>query len=222
MAEKRAIIFVNGDPPDEAFCRKLLGPEDYLIAVDGGLRFPLSLNRLPDILIGDLDSVEESQLAIIQNMGIPILRLDVHKDETDLEVAIQHAIDAGFAVIRIIAGWGKRIDHSLTNLLILTKPQWSHIDIRLIYENMEAFIGRNGMKFEGQKGDLISLIPLDEEVVNVTTIGLEYELSHESLFRWNARGISNVLLSETAEIYFSSGNLLCVHINQDSNSLYKG
>lgn len=212
MEEKRAFLFVNGDLDDNAFLLKILKQEDYLVAVDGGLRHLLALDRFPHILIGDLDSVQAADLDAVQNKAIPILHLDIRKDVTDLEAALQHVIDAGYSRIQIVAGWGDRMDHSLSNLLVLTKPDWREVDIRLVDENMEAYLVKSGVEIHGNRGDLISLIPLDEEVTKVTSQGLEYPLTNESLFRWNARGVSNVMLSSQAMIHFQSGDLLCVHI----------
>ena len=66
----------------------------------------------------------------------------------------------------------------------------------------------------GNKGDIVSLIPMCVPVTGITTRGLRYSLDNESLFPNQTRGISNVMTEENAEITITSGIILCVHIRK--------
>lgn len=65
-------------------------------------------------------------------------------------------------------------------------------------------------QISGNPGDLLSLIALNGDVTNVTTENLKYQLKNETLFLGKPRGISNVLLKETARVKFEKGMLLFI------------
>ncbi|OJX45976.1 MAG: thiamine diphosphokinase [Chloroflexi bacterium 44-23] len=211
MKYARAFVFLNGEINHPEKLLAMLNAEVYLVAVDGGLRHLLALNMKPHILIGDLDSVHPAELKWAQEQGIPIVQLPVKKDETDLEAALQHIIELGILDIVLLAAIGNRIDHTLANIFILTKPDFNKHSIRIWDGNQEISVITESMDIFGNKGDLLSLLPLSERVLGVTTEGLEYPLEHEALYVWNARGVSNVMSSHHANVTVLEGNLLCIH-----------
>jgi thiamine pyrophosphokinase len=85
---QRALLFVNGDLPRNDWLAKFITSEDYLIAVDGGLRHLLKVDKIPHLLIGDLDSVSTAEVARMNQLGVEIRRYPTQKDETDLELAL--------------------------------------------------------------------------------------------------------------------------------------
>ena len=88
METRTAVIFASGELDSLPTAASVAHPGDYWIAADGGLRHALALGRLPDVLIGDLDSVTPEQLAQAEAAGVRILRYPVEKDDTDLELAL--------------------------------------------------------------------------------------------------------------------------------------
>ena len=87
--------------------------------------------------------------------------------------------------------------------------------LKFIEKNQEITLLRGGDKqiFYGKKGDALSLTALDQEVKGVTLSGLEYPLKDGILRLGSTRGISNVLVENTATVYLKKGLLLCVHIS---------
>ncbi len=218
METNRAILFVNGDLENTQFLKSFVKPNDYLIAVDGGLQHVMAAGLLPDILIGDLDSVTEEDLQIIQKKNIPVHQLNVRKDETDLEIAIQYTVDKGFKEIILLAAVGDRIDHTIANINILTRPEWQKEHFSIQDDRQEVFFIGDKREIHGFRGDLVSLLSISERVTGVMTKGLEYPLSDENLYRYKARGISNKMTSSLAEISLLSGLLLCVHFFSKQNA----
>ncbi|MDX9863355.1 MAG: thiamine diphosphokinase [Anaerolineaceae bacterium] len=214
MNGKRAVIFVNGDLPDPAAAAGLFRKDDFLVAADGGLRHALSLGLTPHLLIGDLDSVSPQDVAEMRNRSVSIHKFSPAKDETDLELALQAALDEGCQQVILIAALGSRIDHTLGNLCLLTSPAFRDVDVRLDDGRIEAFVIRETGTVQGQPGDLVSLLPVEFEVQGITTEGLAYPLRGETLMRHQGRGISNVMLEKTAKIRVVEGMLYCIHIRQ--------
>ena len=213
----RIVIFANGELPGPEAARALLQPDDYLIAADGGANHLLKMGILPEIVIGDLDSIDEDALFDLTSAEVEIKQYSEDKDETDIELALSYAVELRSSAILIVGALGGRLDQTLANLSILTDPTLPAIDIRLDDGVEEAFFCRASAakggqaKVRGRSGDTVSLIPWSGPVKGVSTDGLQWPLYGETLFASKSRGISNVMLSETASIRIQSGLLLIVH-----------
>jgi thiamine pyrophosphokinase len=208
---QRIIIFANGELPYINKVRPLLHSDDFIICADGGTRHALALGLKPDLVIGDMDSIQKDQWQELEKAGVPIELFPRDKNETDLELAIARAVEHRPDEIVIIAALGGRLDQTLGNLALLTDPRLSTFDVRLDDGAEEIFICRYQVQVQGRSGDIISLLPWGNPVHGVQTRGLRWALKSETLFHDKTRGISNELLGETAEIQIASGVLLVIH-----------
>ena len=218
----RAIIFANGEFTDSQGARHLLRTDDLIIAADGGTRHALAAGVVPHVIIGDLDSLSPEARARAEAAGSRIIRFSPRKDETDLELALLHAVREGATEIVILAALGGRLDQTVANLLLLTLPELSGLDVRIVEGAQTASLiqsgqsgqsgsdGRDGALIEGRPGDTVSLIPLGGDVVGVTAEGLEWPLQEDTLRFGPARGVSNVLTAGQARVCVRRGMLLCV------------
>ncbi|MFZ5821533.1 MAG: thiamine diphosphokinase [Chloroflexota bacterium] len=207
----RTVIFANGCLPHLESARALLRPDDRLIAADGGARHLLAMGRLPYLLVGDLDSVDAALLAHLETAGVEIHRYRTDKDETDLELALRHALEGGADSILIVGALGGRLDQTLANLSLLTDPKFAGLDLRLDDGAEEAFFCRRQAEVRGRSGEVVSLIPWGGPVEGVVTEGLQWKLSGETLYAHKARGVSNRMVGEAACVEIWSGLLLIVH-----------
>jgi thiamine pyrophosphokinase len=208
---QRIVIFANGELPDLEKARSLLQKEDYVICADGGTRHALALEVKPDLIIGDMDSVEKGQLQRLQETEVSIELFPHDKNETDLELAIRRAVELNPVQIIIIAGLGGRLDQTLANITLLTDPRHSKIGIRLDDGVEETFLCRDQVQVRGRSGDIVSLIPWGGVVTEVQTTNLKWPLHQETLYPDRTRGVSNEMLGESASISMGSGLLLIVH-----------
>ena len=208
---ERVILFINGEVTDYAFLAGLLQEDDFLVAVDGGLRHLLAINRQPHLLIGDLDSVTPEQLEALSDGGVEIQRFPVEKDETDLELALLETTQRSYKTIILVGALGGRIDQMLANLYLLMLPQLHGLKVRIIDGYQEIFLIRHNAQVDGQAGDIISLLPLKGNAEGVSSTGLEYPLSNETLLLEHSRGISNRMVEPHALITLTKGCLVCVH-----------
>jgi thiamine pyrophosphokinase len=206
----QAIIFANGDfvpPPDLA---ERLASADLVIAADGGSRHCFALNLRAHVLIGDLDSIEPSVLADWEARGVRVMRHPVEKNQTDLELALIYAREAGATQIAVLGGLGKRWDHSIANLLLLANPQFNVLDIVFIHGDQDLFVIKGKQRLLARLGYRVSLLPLSGDVKGVTTGGLKYPLTSESLLFGSSRGVSNVVINDDPQVEAQDGMLLCV------------
>ena len=205
----RIIIFANGDLPNLEKARTLLHPDDFIICADGGTRHALALGLTPNVIIGDMDSLPANFQTSTFNGEIVLYPKD--KNETDLELAIDHAVSLNPDQILILAALGGRMDQTLANIALLSNLQLANCNIRLTDSVEEIFFCRDQTKVEGRSGDIVSLIPWQGEVTGVFTENLRWHLHHETLYPEKTRGISNEMTADVTTIQIRSGLLLIVH-----------
>ena len=208
-----AVIVANGSLENAARLRDLWRSADLRIAADGGaVNARTHLALAPHVLIGDLDSMDEPTRAWCAAAGAETIQHPRAKNETDLELALDLACQRAATEITILGALGGRFDQMLANVQLLANPASLHIAARIAAADFDAWIAWERAVVEGRPGDTVSLIPLSEQVDGVVTQGLVYPLRSETLFLGKARGVSNELAGERAEISFARGLLLVVHL----------
>jgi thiamine pyrophosphokinase len=207
----RILIFANGHLPDLDAARTLLHADDFIIAADGGTHNVLTLGLTPNLIVGDLDSISDVERRKMKESGVEMIQFPRDKNETDLELAIQHAAEMQPGQVIIVGGLGGRLDQTLGNIALLSDARRPTLDLRLDDGIEETFFCRDQAEVHGRSGELVSLIPWGVPVEGVRTDGLRWPLSDETLYPDKTRGISNELLGETATVQIRSGLLLIVH-----------
>lgn len=216
MPLKRIIIIANGDLENPGFYKALLQPDDYIICANGGSRHARTLGLTPDLLIGDLDSVDHSILPGSGDIKPEVIKYPAEKDRSDLELAIEQAILLKpREIIMIGALGGDRVDHTLFNLRLLHLPLAHQIPARIVDHRQELILLQDELEFEGQPGDSLSLFPQSADVKGVTTEGLKYPLKNKTLLFASSLGLSNELTGNRARVSISRGILLVIKTAKD-------
>ena len=207
----RIIIFANGNLPNPEKARPLIRPDDFILCADGGTRHALALGLTPNVVIGDLDSVTEEERRKMKEIGVEVMAYSRDKNETDLELAINHALTLNPSQILILAALGGRMDQTLANIALLSNSSLVTHNLRITDGVEEIFFCRDQAQVEGRSGDIVSLIPWQGEVNGVFTENLRWHLHHETLYPDRTRGISNEMTADVASVMIKSGLLLIVH-----------
>ena len=207
----RAIIFANGDASDPEIVKHWAAQADLIIAADGGTRNALSVGVMPQVVIGDLDSLDEADRAQLDRLGVQLIVYPTHKDYTDLELALRHARKQHATEIIIFSALGGRWDQSLANLMLLTLPELAQIPTCIVDHHLSIQVIRDRAEITGRVGDTLSLIALKGDAHGVTIEGCEYPLNEATLPFGSTLGISNVLAQNTAKITVKQGQILALH-----------
>lgn len=212
-----AIIFANGElklPPEWA---KLLASSDLLIAVDGGAKHVRALGLTADLLIGDLDSILADDFASMQSANVETLAFPSDKNQSDLELALLAAKKSGADKIFVLAGLGRRWDHSFVNVLIPAQEAFLGFSVEFLDGLQRLFIIHDAIRLNEITGSRLSLIPIGGDAQGVKTEGLQYTLDHEELRMGSSRGLSNIFSRNKVNISLEKGMLLCILSPGDLN-----
>jgi thiamine pyrophosphokinase len=194
-----------------------LAGADLVVAADSGADWLARLGIRPDVVIGDMDSLEPSTLDRLEADGVTIERHAADKDASDAELAVGRAIEAGADEVVIIGALGgDRLDHELANLLLLADAGWhgSQHDLRIVRggTSVQALHGGGRLELRGARGDLVTLLSVGGDADGVRTDGLRYPLDNQPLALGRSRGLSNVLETVPASVSLERGTLLVIEI----------
>lgn len=209
----RAIIFANGIIEPDHLAHPDLLQGDLFIAADGGMRNCLLYGIQPDIVIGDLDSISEEEKKLLSSASTHFIIYPQDKDQTDLELALDYAVQNGADEALLLGLLGGRLDQTIANLLLLSRDNYSSLKLIVSAPPDTAHLLReqDELNIEAQIGDLISLIPLSMEVYGVTTYGLHWKLNNAKLDFGSTLSISNEMIASRISIKIDGGKLLVIH-----------
>lgn len=207
----RIIVFANGELEDPEALRRLIRPDDLIIAADGGALHCRNLGLKPSAVVGDLDSLPVEEQKRLETLGVEMLKYPARKDFTDLELALQKALESGAEEILIAGAMGGRWDMSMANVLLLASLDCEGKDVRLVDGRQEIMVLRGGgeLTVRGAPGDVFSLMPLGSKAVGITLEGFEYPLVEATVKRGSTIGVSNVLTGNRGVVHLKEGLLLC-------------
>lgn len=213
MCEKTALLALNGELKGDIkqYRHLLQSLDDFcIIAADGGALLLGEIELLPDVLIGDFDSLTTGQINYYEKNDVDIYRYSVEKDKTDAELALDYCVDNNFKRVIIIGATGGRFDQQLANIFLMEYALRKNLKVVFREPGLEAGL-INKKIIVKQKCDFsLSLIPISNKVTGVSITGCKYELEKESLYRYKTRGISNLIEDNKAVIELEKGLLLYV------------
>jgi len=198
----KALILCNGEQPSQSLFEENLAQAHIFIACDGAVHSALKYKRMPDIIIGDLDSIDK------ELTKLPNIRFIDDQNSNDLEKALNLALDLGVTHACILGASGMRFDHFLCNLYIL--PRFvRNLSLRLVDNYGEAWIASREERISAPINTPISLFALGEKPVTKLCLeGLQYALHDASLEPQSPQASLNYLAKNQARITHESGILL--------------
>jgi thiamine pyrophosphokinase len=203
FADTRIAAICNGPIENIAKIKEKIKKFSTLIAVDGGINHCSKLGIRPDLIVGDFDSADPT---FLKDFGdIPEKRYPKDKDKTDLEIALELIFHANIEAISIFGALGGRTDHTLGNLILLSRYPGK---VFLETDNERLFVIDQQAEIATYPSQLISLIPLNGPVTGIDTENLKWELKNGTLDK-QFIGISNEALGQRIMISVKEGDLLC-------------
>ena len=205
------VIIANGEINDLQYIQKII-QDKYIICADGAAKYLRQINMVPDLLVGDFDSISSDDLLWMKSKKVNYEKFPPRKDQTDTELALEYAfkILPKPKSIIIAGGLGSRWDHSLANIMLLNNILDQGIEGKIISDNDEIILTETNISINGEIGELLSIIPLTSVVKGITLEGLEYPLQNRDITISSTLGISNVFTAKVAKIFIEEGRLLII------------
>lgn len=211
----RILILSGGDPPEEAFFRRMLERADFLIAADRGAEFLRTHAIVPDLLVGDFDSISRETLTWME-ARTSVVHYDAVKDFTDTEAAMEEALRRSPKELHLFGCTGHRVDHFLGNLGLLARALEQGISAFLWDRHNKIFLMDRGGTIAKDFGDYVSFQGFRGTVEGLVLTGAAYPLKDYDLVMGDPRTVSNEFLGPTMDIGFRRGTLLVVQ-SKDAN-----
>jgi thiamine pyrophosphokinase len=209
VSNEMVVVVAGGEAPDAASAQAV-PPCAPVVAADRGLEHALALGLTVAVAVGDFDSASPESVAAVEKAGARIERYPAAKDATDLELALDVALELTPERILVLAGVGERLDHLLSALLLIAAPRYAGVEIDARIGRSLTHVVRDERTLQGTPGELVSLVPVHGRAVGVRTEGLVYPLEDETLEPGSTRGVSNELAGAKARVTVQSGTLLAV------------
>lgn len=195
MTDKKALVLLNGEPPKTL---PDLTNYELVCATDGAYEYFKNNNIKVDLVSGDFDSIT----------AIPKETETIHtpdQDFTDFDKMLQLLIDKGFTKVDVFGASGGEQDHFLGNLHTAISYK-SNFGITFFDNHQYYFLAKKSEIIQVKKGLIVSLVPFPE-AKNITTKGLQYALTNESLKFGERIGTRNIATENKVQIDFTSGEL---------------
>jgi thiamine pyrophosphokinase len=212
----KAIVVAGGNAAPEDAAR--LSGAEMVIAADSGAEWLDSLGVLPDLLVGDMDSIDPALFERLAERRVEVETHPSEKDASDVELAVSRAVNRGAGEVLILGALGGgRLDHELANLLLLVDRRWHAIQLRIVRGGTSVQVLRGGSRREldGVAGHLVTLLPFDGDATGVRTDGMRYPLVGETLQSGRSRGLSNEIERAPASVSLEGGTLLIIETRKE-------
>jgi thiamine pyrophosphokinase len=163
----------------------------FVVAADGGASTALAFGLHPDVVIGDLDSIDAATLHELELRNVALETFPRDKDATDGQLAVARALQTRPREL-ILLGFlgGPRLDQAVANVLLLVRIE---APATLLDEHNECTLLRPGeaRTWRPEAGEIVSLLPVGQGLEGVRTRGLRWPLDGEPLALGDTRAISN-------------------------------
>lgn len=209
---KKALLISGGSKVSKSLIEKYRGR--FTIVADGGMKMLREYNIKPNLIMGDLDSMDLATIKFIRDNDIKIEIFPSNKNLTDTEICLNKLIEMDYKDIIIISARGSRSDHELANIFLLIKLYKKNILAKIVDDNNEIyFLGEGTYIFKKDNKKYLSLISLSKNSV-YSTKGFKYEVEGLMISRDNPGfGISNEIKDTIGKIIIEKGKVFLIRSN---------
>ena len=200
-----AIILADGLFPERNEIRKLIKECPCVICCDGAAQKLISFGRMPDFVIGDLDSLP---MYIKEQLGEKLIHVP-DQNTNDLTKAVQFAITKGKKRVLIAGATGLREDHTLGNISLLHHYLKGLDSVEMISDFgrfTPIIYSSTFASFAGQQISFFSLTPN----CPISVEGLKYPIDNQTLGEWWV-GTLNESLGEAFSVKLHESGKIIVY-----------
>jgi thiamine pyrophosphokinase len=206
----KVIIIAGGKPPSKEFLTKEVTKDTFIIAADSGADCLYYYNIMPDLLLGDFDSIDKKILDFFKKSRCTIDVYPTEKDYTDTEIAVKKALSMKPDEIILLGCTGSRVDHLLGNIGMLKICMLNGVNASIKDENNNIRLIDTSTSLNGSVGEIFSLQAYGDEIIDLTIEGAKYPLNNYNLKIGESITISNEFARGIVDLKFKSGTLMII------------
>ncbi len=210
----KGLIVSSGTITNYSRLKRLLKESDFVVCADGGMNHLIKMNVLPNLVIGDLDSINKDALNFIKHNNIPVKKYSSVKDTTDTGLAMEYLIEENFDEITMVGVTGTRQDHTMANIFLLNELNKKGINGKIVDDNNIIYLVEDCMEIDFVTDCFVSIIPITNEGINISLKGFYYNLCKTEIPFGSTYGVSNRIVENKGEISIFKGKAL-VFISND-------
>jgi thiamine pyrophosphokinase len=177
--EKNAIIIANGEFPKQAYLHEKIRHATIIICCDGAVQKLLVFGKIPNFIVGDLDSISEEHKIKFADMII----FDEDQNTNDLTKAVKFCIKNGIENLEILGATGHREDHALGNISLLANYMDELKSVKMFTDYGVFTPISQTTTFESFENQAVSIFSITPETL-ITTEDLAYSIKKRSFHSW--------------------------------------
>lgn len=203
MAGTCALVGAVDFNAEDFQARQAAGEFDFVIAVDAGFAHLEAIGAVPDMAVGDFDS-----LGYVPKCR-RVSRHPVKKDKSDMELAIEKALSWGHDELVVYGALGGRLDHTLANLQLFARFSERDAYVTAVADTyaVRLLTGPDVFELPPLAEGTVSVFSANDTARGVIERGMAYSLDDEPLSNRTSRGLSNELTGEEATVAVEEGTL---------------
>ena len=178
---------------------------DLIIAADGGCVYLERAGIVPDIIIGDFDS-----LGYVPE-GNEVVKLNPVKDITDMDAAVNEGIKRGYIEFHLYGACGGRVDHTLANIQLVASLSQRGIKAYIHADSIITAVTNGEITFDADYKGYISVFSHSDKCIGVTIEGLKYTLDNAELSNSFPLGVSNEFMGVESKIIIKNGTIVIIY-----------
>ena len=184
------------------------------IGADRGSMHLLHQGIVPDVAVGDFDSMSAEEFSILSQQ-VKILKIaPAEKDETDTDLALMQAVEHDPERIVLTGVTGGRLDHFMAVLNSVYRYQIDNPTIEFVIVNkwneMKLLTPGTTQLERHSYFPFVSFFAFQGSVEQVTLTGMKYNVLNETIEMGNSRFTSNEVLNDCGSISFAAGICLLI------------
>lgn len=214
------VIICDGDFPKTEYPRYLISSADFIICCDGALakfiknsKAIFGEQRLPDLVIGDMDTLSSA----MQKKYSDIIIKETEQDHNDQTKAVRWALNnlSGIESIHILGATGGRPDHTIGNASLLMEYtrmfDLKDIVIESVSDNCTIFPVNDTVEFDCGPDRSISIFTPDPNL-RIKSEGLMYPTDEVVFDNW-WKATLNRSIADTVRLTFSHKSLALITLD---------
>lgn len=182
-------LIVGAMLKDYNYLLKIYDKYNFKIAVDRGAEAFYKAKLMPDLMLGDFDSINQTILNEFDVSGAYLKKFKIDKDKSDLELAIEEA--KNFNRIDFSGVLGGKLSHEIFNINLLINLKREGYKVSIREPNTRVEFLKDGDLLKIPKGLRVSIIPSEDMESRVSLKGFKWNLKKAPVSKYSSLTLSN-------------------------------